>query len=159
MDIKECTVTGYSHSFRITCDTSTVSAWEHSAQWVCLEAENSAIQKKKKIIQSIILNQWLKCFLGVHWLLPFTYPIRRAVSECKHCVCIYHSGTKGMAKPQAKALWRISWFGYLSYELQQLSLWKRNLYWVQWTFSIQHRQGIKKVVTTRMVYCTKPHCC
>ena len=38
---------------------------------------------KSKVMSSVISNQWLKCLLGAHWLLPFTYPIMWAVSKCK----------------------------------------------------------------------------
>ena len=38
---------------------------------------------KSKVISSVISNRWLKCLLGAHWLLPFTYPIMWAISKCK----------------------------------------------------------------------------
>ena len=36
------------------------------------------------------------------FLSSFTYPVMQAVSDCEHCVHIYHSSAKGMANEYAK---------------------------------------------------------
>ena len=97
-----------------------------------------------------------KMCVFTHWLGPQIHPLDF------HCMCENYRSAWPSEFDLAVLLWQRQpnndWSAVFAQKwsavmLQQLSIQKTHLYWLQWTFSIHRWQELKKEQATRMLYC------